>query len=950
MPDLAAGTVTFLFTDIEGSTQLLRELGDLYAAALADHHAILRGVCGKWNGNEIDTQGDSFFVAFARAGDAIATAVEAQRALAAHSWPNDATLRVRMGLHTGEPAIGPTGYVGIDVHRAARICSAGHGGQVLVSDATRVLAENELPSGIAFKDLGEHRLKDLQRPERLFQLIIPELALEFPPLKSLDAVPNNLPIQLTSFVGRADTLSEVKQLLSTTRLLTLTGTGGTGKTRLSLQLAADELDAFPDGVWLIELGQLSDPNLIPQSIASTLEVREVAGRPLMVALVDYMRDKNLLLTLDNCEHMIDACAKLADSLLHACPRLKILTSSREALGIAGETSFRVPSLALPPEQATVLDLDCESACLFVERANAVQPRFAVTSQNAPAIAQICRRLDGIPLALELAAARVNVFTVEQIAARLNDRFRLLTGGSRTAMPRQQTLRAAIDWSYDLLSEAERVLLRRLSVFVGGWTFEAAERVAADDRQLATKEGISPTIPYLPAEDLLDLLSHLVSKSLVVVDEQEQAARYRMLETVRQYARDKLLDSGEAPQLHDRHLEFFADFAQRADHELNGQDVLQWLTRCEVEHDNLRAALAWALETRPDVALALAVNLEGFLDMRGLAAESQNWLGEALARVQALPPVQGQAARRRALAIAKGQLRWGHSAIVKGEQHALARARLKEGMALAQKIGDEALIADALSLNALGAMLVGDAEAAGPLAEESVAHYRKIDDPAGLARALMILGQYSARLGGNYTRASACLEESIRISRQSGVARALGMAQMGFAFIALSQRDYAAARALFEKGLESFSRLGDKHFANTMKSGLADVARREGNYTEAAALYHECLAVWREFGHRGAIARCLECLGFIANAQGEPERAAQLMGAAQTLREISDSQMTPEEGPEYDHELAILHSKLDAATFAKEWKQGRGLTIEQAIALSPGVAAAGIENQPASAKL
>ncbi len=502
MNNLPTGTVTLLFTDIEGSTQLLHALRDQYALVLADQRAILRAAFDQWAGCEIDTQGDAFFVAFARATDAVNAVVQAQRNLAAHAWTDGVTVRVRMALHTGEAMLATTGYVGIDVHRAARICSAGHGGQVLLSQTTRDLVEEALPNGVALRDLGEHRLKDLKRPEHVYQLVIADLPADFAPLKSLDAHPHNLPIQLTSFIGREQEMARVKELLEGARLLSLTGSGGAGKTRLALQVAADLIDEFPDGVWFVELAPLTDAGLIPQTVASLLGLREEAGRPVMTMLSDYLRAKTTLLLLDNCEHLIDACAKFADTILHVAPKIKILATSREALGIAGETAYRVPSLSLPPPQLPISNYQSlnqyESVRLFIDRALAVQPDFSVTNANAPALAQICHRLDGIPLALELAAARVKSLSVEQIAVRLDDRFRLLTGGSRTALPRQQTLRAAIDWSHSLLTEEERVLLRRLSVFAGGWTLDAAQAVC----------GCDP----VRADDVLDLLARLVDKS------------------------------------------------------------------------------------------------------------------------------------------------------------------------------------------------------------------------------------------------------------------------------------------------------------------------------------------------------------------------------------------------------------------------------------------------------
>jgi len=521
MTALPTGTVTFLFTDIEGSTQLLQRLGDRrYAEVLAEHQRLLRDAIAKGNGQEIDTQGDAFLVAFSRARDAVATAVAAQQALMKHTWPDGASFQVRMGLHTGEPISITDRYVGLDVHRAARIGTAGHGGQILLSDVVSGLAARDLPPGVSLRDLGTHRLKDLREPEHLFQVVHPDLPTDFPPLKALDAWPNNLPIQLTSFIGRERETAEIKRLSATTRLLTLTGAGGSGKTRLALHVATDLLEHYPDGAWLAELAALSDPTLVPNAVASGLNVPEQRGHPFTETLIDFIHSKSLLLVLDNCEHLLPACAALADRLLRSCPTLRMLATSREPLGIPGEVIWRVPSLSFPdPRRLPSLEHlnQYEAVRLFVERARSNAPGFAVTSANAAAVVQICQRLDGIPLAIEMAAARVKVLTVEQIATRLDDRFRLLSSGPRTALPRHQTLRAAMDWSYDLLPERERGVLRRVSVFAGGWTLEAAEAICARDD--------------VEASDVLDLLAHLVDRSLVIAEPHGGAVRYRLLETV-----------------------------------------------------------------------------------------------------------------------------------------------------------------------------------------------------------------------------------------------------------------------------------------------------------------------------------------------------------------------------------------------------------------------------------
>ncbi len=511
MNELPRGTVTFLFTDIEGSTKLWQQFPDAMPAALARHHEILNSAIQAHNGYVFQIIGDAFCAAFATAFDGLDAALDAQRALRDELWGETGAIRVRMALHTGAAEVRAGEFTsgeyvsGITLSRAARLLSAGHGGQILLSSPSAELVREQLPQNTALRDMGAHRLKDLVQPQQIFQILASDLAQEFPALKTLDALPNNLPIQLASFIGREKEIKEISEMLaasagveshSVIRLLTLTGAGGSGKTRLSLQVAAEVIDEFEKGAWFVDLSPISDPTLVPNAVMSALELREVAGRAPRDALTDYLRAKNLLLILDNCEHLIEACAQLAHHLLTQCPNLKILATSREALGIPGEITYPVPPLTPPnpDERRTTNDEEYarriaqyDAVRLFIERALAVQPNFAVTNANAPAIAQICFRLDGISLALELAAARIKLFSPEQIAARLDDRFRLLTGGSRTAIPRQQTLRAAIEWSYSLLSDAERVLFRRLAVFAGGWTFEAAEAVCSDELSVVSNQ-------------------------------------------------------------------------------------------------------------------------------------------------------------------------------------------------------------------------------------------------------------------------------------------------------------------------------------------------------------------------------------------------------------------------------------------------------------------------------
>ena len=599
---LPTGTLTFLFTDIEGSTTVLQEVGEGYSALLADHHRLLRSAIGEFGGREVGTQGDSFFVVFERARDAVSAAIVAQRALVAHSWPGGTPLGVRMGVHTGEPEVSGDGYVGLDLHRGSRICAVASGGQILVSRTTRDLIQHDLPAGTTLRDLGRHRLKDLDHAEHLYQIVAPGLPSEFPPVRSLDTL-NNLPRGLTSFIGREREVAEIKRLLGSTRLLTLVGIGGAGKTRLAVQVAGDIMHDYGHGVWLVKLGLVTDPAMVPQAVGGTLGLREDAGRPILEALTAYLRSRHMILILDNCEHLVNAVADLAEQLLAAAPRLQILCTSREALGIIGETAWRVPSMSLPdPRRLPPLDQvrAAEAIRLFRDRAEAVAPGFEITAANAAAVAKICARLDGIPLAIELAASRVKVLAVDQIAGRLDDRFQLLSGGSRTALPRHRTLRAVMDWSYDLLTPQEAAVLRGLAVFSDGCTLEAAEAVC---------ENI-----MVSRREILDALSRLVDKSLVIVDDDGREARYRLLEIVSQYALDRLVEANEASAIRARHAAWIVEMLDRAEPQLHGPEQALWMDRLALEYDNARSAMEWAIDRGDgETALRIACKLVVVLD-------------------------------------------------------------------------------------------------------------------------------------------------------------------------------------------------------------------------------------------------------------------------------------------------------------------------------------------------
>jgi predicted ATPase/class 3 adenylate cyclase len=840
MPNLPSGTVTFLFSDIQGSTKLWEKYPDAMRHALARHDALIRQSIEAHGGYIFKTVGDGFCAAFDIATDAVAAALSAQHAFFTEAWGETGPLHIRIALHTGTAKEHDGEYFGPTLNRVARLLSTGHGGQTILSPTTTELVRDQLPGGVVLRDLGKHRLRDLDRPEHIFQIVTPHLPADFPPLKSLEDLPNNLPAQLTNFIGREREMAEIKRLLTETRLLTLTGAGGFGKTRLSMQVAADLLDAFADGVWLVELAPLFDSTLVPQTVASTLGLREEPGHSLLGILTNYLRAKNLLLILDNCEHLIGACAQLAEALLRACPNLRILTTSREALGIAGESVWIVPSLSLPDrwyQPSTGSDIvsaitQYEAVRLFIDRAISVLPTFTVTNQNAPAVAQICHRLDGIPLAIELAAARVKVLSVEQIASRLDDRFHLLTGGSRTALPRQQTLQAAIDWSYNLLSEAEQVLLSRLSVFAGGWTLEAAEAVCAGE---SVKES-----------EVMDLLSRLVYKSLVIAEELSGEKRYRFLETIRQYSRDKFVKSGEEENIRNRHLDFFLGLAERSEPRLLRKEQIVWLEQLEMNHDNLRGALEWS-QTEGDIkkGLRLAGALWRFWEVRSYLSEGRERLKTILGRAEAL------------------------------------------------RLGDTVEYAKALNTAGRLAWAQGDYASGQPYFEKYSTISKRLGDRLGVAFALSGLGTL-AWSRGDYESAYPYYEECLTIGKELGAEGKwiAADALTGLGIVAISRSDYESARSLFDESLIIFRELGDKWSIGILLWWVGNVSTAQSNYIKAHSLYKEAVTNAIEVGNKWGIPYALEALGELAIVEGRMEEAARFFGATEAFCEAIATSLLP----------------------------------------------------------
>jgi predicted ATPase/class 3 adenylate cyclase len=823
MAEQPQGTVSLLFSDIEASTMLLRELGlERYAEGLETHRRLLREAFERHGGYEVDSEGDAFFVAFHDVREAVAAAAEAQRAVANHEWPDGHAFRLRMGIHTGEPLAVPPKYVGLDVHKAARIMAAGHGGQVLLSEATQKLVRSDLPEGVALGDLGEHRLKDLLRPEPLAQLVIEGLWSEFPALKTLGDRPTNLPVQPNSLVGRERELAELVALLRDegVQLLTLTGPGGTGKTRLGLQVAAELFEDFRSGVFFVSLAPISDPDLVVPAIAEALALRAVAGEQLFETLIAYLLEKQMLLVLDNFEQVIGAAADAANLLRH-CPELRLLVTSRERLRVTRETVYAVPPLQLPNEMEDLPALArSDAVALFSTRAHAATGQFALTEANASAVVGICRQLDGLPLAIELAAARASALPPQALLERLQRRLPLLTSGARDVEERQRTLRRTIDWSYELLTTEEQRLFARLAVFVDGCRIEAAEAVCDADADLGV--------------DLLDGLTLLVEKNLLRqrADPDEQP-RFMMFETIREFATERLADVRALDAVRARHADYYLSFI---DDVLDAKlTIAEELARLANEQANLRAALVWANEQGDAARLASAVGrLYRLWLLRGALQEGLHWAEAALALREGLDPE------------ALVQLLAGTSELFRFAGDTARATGLKhECLEVDRRSGRRARLTHGGSVSA-----------------------HVLADLADMA-----LGEE------DLDQARAYVQESLALG---GGARAL--ASLGEIF--LLDGDLDGAQNCFQRSLTGFKAAGhDYNYALTLE-GLGEVARRRGELSSALEHFRHALSEFAALGDETAIAECLDGLAAVAAEEGQLVRAGHLAGAAGALRTSS----------------------------------------------------------------
>ncbi len=856
------GTVTFVFTDIEGSTRNWEASEPDMRAALARHDELLSRHLGEHGGQVLTErgEGDSFFAVFPTASGAIAAALAMELAIGSEPWPERAPIKVRVAIHTGESG---QDHRGPDVNRCARLRSLAHGGQVLVSATTAALARDQLPADASLRDLGQHRLRDLTTPERVFQLEHPSLPASFPPLASLDAFRHNLPAQLTSFVGRAADLATVTDLVREHRLVTLTGSGGAGKTRLALQAGSDLLEAFDDGVWFVDLAPLTDASLVPAAVAAALGVGDIPGRALSDTLAEHVEAQTVLLILDNCEHVVDVASGLVDHLLRHAPGLRILATSREALGVPGELAWRVPSLSTPEPDAALTAAAAgsyESVQLFCDRAAAQRPGFALTDDNAEAIARICGRLDGVPLAIELAAARVNVLALDDLLTRLEDRFRILTSGSRTALPRQRTLRATVDWSHDLLGEAERILFRRLSIFAGSFDLDACEAICGAD---------------LPGDVLvLDLLAGLVDKSLVVADlGPHDGARYSLLETLREYGRERLEAAGETDAVADAHLRWFLDLAERA-YAGRIDAESDWLARLERDLDNFRAALDRAREVDPDAELRLAGAL--------------SWL-------------------------------W----YLHTEHGSEGRARLAHALAGRDERTD--IHARALSGAAMTANWAGDQLEAATLAERSIEIWRELGDGLELGLALEALG-WARFFRGDTDGALAPMQESVACMREIGDRRLINRATVALAQVLVARGDVATVEPMAMESLAVARELGASRDIHYSLHYLGDCALMRGDGTVALGWYVQSLEAALAYGNVAEAALELEGLAMALAAQGRRDEAVRL-GAAATARMAElhfDTSGVPFWNALRQDTLGIARNQLDTAVVTALDAEGRAM--------------------------
>ena len=906
--NVKAGIATFLFTDIEGSTEKWEQEPERMADALARHDLLLRTAVEAHGGRLVKTTGDGMCAAFDDAADGLNAVIAIQQSLANPAATAGLPLLVRCGLHAGLAHERDNDFFGGTVNRAARIAELAYGGQVLASQVVADLVAGRLPARTSLRDLGDVHLSGIASSERVYQVVHPSLRKEFPALRSLETTPNNLPKHLTSFIGREREIEEAKELLGRTRLLTLLGAGGLGKTRLSLQIAEDVLESYRDGAWLVDLAPIRDPSIVASEAAKVLSVREEPGRPLIETLCAHLKRRVLLLILDNCEHLIEPSAKLVHAILEAAPGVRIIVTSREALHVPGEQSYTVTPLPVPNRSDGFVALAQSPAVrLFVERAQLHRAAFALDEHEAPAVAELVARLEGIPLALELAAARVRALTVADINVRLKDRYKFLTGGGRVLLERQQTLRALVDWSYDLLQEHEQVLLARLALFANGFELAAVEEVCGTDP--------------LPPENVLELLTSLIEKSLVLTEHRKDGIRYRLLETIRDYAAEKLAQRDEFAATAARHCNHYLAMAKAGNVGLHGHEQAQWIRRFESELDNLRGAIALALAggVDPIIAVKLEVAMQGFRTLRGYATEGRKNVRAALAlaAVEASDVAQGHALYVGA-ALATGQ-----------SDYAEARRMLEKSLGLRRKLGNPVDIAATLSTLSWVRLHEGDAVQARACEEEALALFRKLGDRKGEAIGLQHLGEIDHELA-DHEGAYRHFDESLAIARTIMHVEVESECERMWGEIALEEGDRLTARSRFKRALEVASSAGDKRGEATALWFLGKTDVLEGKTDSARIRLRAALLVFHAFEMRAELLGCLEDYATLERSIGSVEQAVRHYATVTIGRERLGLAWPPRNEQRLRAEIEEVRNSLGDAAFEAAWSEGQRCEIEESI--------------------
>jgi predicted ATPase/class 3 adenylate cyclase len=927
---LPTGTVTLLFTDIEGSMPLWEHMPDDMRVAVAQHHAILQTAVESNGGQVFQILGDAFQAAFRLAIDGLNAAIQAQRELQSTTWGKTGPLKVRMGLHTGpldlDPHLGPAGVreyaVCHTLNRASRVMSASYGGQILVSQETQSLLVHDLPEGMSLRDMGYHQLKGMRTLEHLYQVVVVGLPQEFPALATDVEHPHNLPVEMTSFVGRESEILALKGMLSdsSTHLVTIIGAGGMGKTRLALKVAEELMDKYEDGIWLIELTALSNPALVPQVVAQTLNIRELPNRPIIGLLEEHLLKKHMLLVLDNCEHLILATMELSNRLLHTCPHLQIIATSRELLGVEGEKPFQCPSLSsqeknlatVKTSQIPMTSMETSAAVkLFADRASVVSPSFRLNENNIPLIYEICQRVDGIPLAIELAAARVRMLSVDQIAVRLDDVFQLLVGGSRSSVPHHQTLKALIDWSYDLLTPAEKTLLVRLSVFSGGWDLQAAEAIGSGDE--------------IDTSQVLDLMTQLKDKSLILIEAVNSGEnRYRMLETLRQYASKRLLEVEEYPSVNRRHLEYYSYLAEQAAPHLWEKDQPAWIQRLTIENDNLRGALRWAfdreqaLDEEVESGARMAAALWNFWYAIGTIKEGANWL--AIAVRHSTKPNQ---TRGRLLA-AVGTCDWQLGNLSGAADY------LKEALDLFSVIVDPAGLAEATHMYGHIVFDRQDYAEAGRLFKQSLTMYDELGDTNIRVALISDLGLVASHQGDLHL-ARDYYKKSLKLSLDNGLRDNQAQSYLRLGDLARLEGDYDTASEMYQQSLNINRDLNISREIACSLYKLGHIALHRGELNQAQTFFGESLALQQEVSNQQGIAECLAGFGSLKEMGNEDEPAAFYFGAARAILNHTGLPISPADRLEWERAEKSARSRCDPRRFNQAYKQGVEAKADELVA-------------------